>query len=72
MVNHPNRSKVVTYQAPGSNDRIALTNPQARRLRAAGRWPKNSRGVEYCDVYQGLTVGSPTYSDEELSALYGV
>jgi hypothetical protein len=56
MTNHPNRTKVITWQAPNGQT-IDLTRSQERQLRRAGVWPRNSRGEEYCTVSHGLHVG---------------
>lgn len=48
--------RVVTYQAPGSTNRITVCPSCEERLLKEG-WPKDPRGVEYCEVYKGLTPG---------------
>lgn len=68
MTNHPNRSKVITYSAPSGGE-ISLTRSQAKRLTAAGRWPRNARGEEYCQVSHGLHTGDVSYTDAEIEAL---
>lgn len=64
--------KVITYQAPGAGTTIDLTARQAKQLRAVDAWPRAWNGAEYCQVQHGLHVGTPTYSDDEITALYCV
>lgn len=45
--------KVVTWGAPGGG-KLNITPRQEARLRALCRWPKDHRGVEYCQVVHGL------------------
>ena len=60
--------KVITYQAP-SGGTIDLTRAQVARLERAGKWPRNSRGEEYCTVSHGLHAGEPSMTDEQIAAL---
>ena len=59
--------KVVTYQAP-NGETIDLSQSQAAMLERAQKWPRNSRGEEYCSVSHGLHEGEPTYADAQLRA----
>ena len=63
--------KVVTYQAP-NGETIDLSQSQAAMLERAQKWPRNSRGEEYCSVSHGLHEGEPTYSDAQLRAEVGI
>ena len=59
--------KVITYQAPNGS-KIDVTDKQAKMMEAAGVWPKNNRGEDYCQVSQGLHAGEPTYNDEQIQS----
>lgn len=63
--------KVVTFQAP-NGETIDLTSAQVQMLERAQKWPRNSRGEEYCSVSHGLHEGPPTYSDAQLRAEVGI
>ena len=63
--------KVITYQAP-NGETIDLSTGQVEMLERAQKWPRNSRGEEYCSVSHGLHEGEPTYSDAELRAEVGI
>ena len=63
--------KVVTYQAP-NGETIDLSQSQAAMLERAQKWPRNSRGEEYCSVSHGAHAGVPTYSDAQLRAEVGI
>ena len=52
--------KVITYQAP-NGETIDLTSAQVEMLERAQKWPRNSRGEEYCSVSHGVHAGTPTY-----------
>lgn len=54
------KTKVITYSTP-SGDRCNLTPRQVKALEAAGRWPKDSKGNEFCQVSHGLHFGYPTW-----------
>lgn len=54
---------VISYQAPHGGPHINLTEWQIAQFRAAGFWPKNPIGQEYCNVHRGLHWGMPTWSD---------
>jgi hypothetical protein len=60
--------KVVTWQSP-NEWRISVTPKQERLADAAGVWPRDPKGAEYCQVYYGLHYGTPTYTDEEWAEL---
>ena len=45
--------KVVTYQA-SNGETIDMTPAAEQAWKRAGKWPKNSRGEEYCCVSHGL------------------
>ena len=57
--------KVITYQAP-NGETIDLSTGQVEMLERAQKWPRNSRGEEYCSVSHGAHAGVPTYSDAQL------
>lgn len=57
--------KVITYQAPNGS-KIDVTVKQAKAMEAAGVWPKNHRGEDYCQVSHGSHAGEPTYTDEQI------
>ena len=63
--------KVVTYQAP-NGETIDLSQAQVAMLERGGKWPRTSRGEEYCSVSHGLHEGEPTYSDAQLRAEVGI
>ena len=63
--------KVITYQAP-NGETIDLSLAQVDMLERGGKWPRNSRGEEYCSVSHGLHEETPTYSDAELRAEVGI
>lgn len=63
--------KVVTYQAP-NGETIDLSQAQVAMLERGLKWPRNSRGEEFCSVSCGLHAGSPTYSDAQLRAEVGI
>lgn len=63
--------KVITYQAP-NGETIDLSQPQVEMLERAQKWPRNSRGEEYCSVSHGLHRGAPTYSDAQLRIEVGI
>ena len=63
--------KVITYQAP-NGETIDLSLAQVDMLERGGKWPRNSRGEEFCSVSCGLHAGSPTYSDAQLRAEVGI
>jgi hypothetical protein len=48
--------KVVTYQAP-NGETLNITSGAEAIMLAAGYWPKNSRGEEFCKVSRGLHFG---------------
>jgi len=54
MTSTTNGANVVTYQAPGSNKTIDVCPKCAARMKAAGVWPHDHNGREYCQVQQGL------------------
>jgi hypothetical protein len=62
------KKQVVTWQSP-NEWRISVTPKQERLADAAGVWPRDSKGAEYCQVYYGLHYGTPTYTDEEWAEL---
>lgn len=64
-------TKVITYQTPEGLS-INLTPKQVAVLEAAGKWPKDSKGREYCNVGFGLHVGTPTCDTDLLSDLLDV
>lgn len=53
MTIHQNRDKVVTWQSP-NGETINLTRDEEKQYLAAGTWPRDSRGEEYCTVSHGL------------------
>lgn len=59
---------VITYKSPNGG-LIDLTPMQIDRLTAAGVWPRDSRGMEFCEVSHGLRQGTPTYTDEQVADL---
>lgn len=63
--------KVITYQAP-NGETIDLSQPQVEMLERAQKWPRNSRGEEYCSVSHGLHRGAPAYSDAQLRIEVGI
>ena len=63
--------KVITYQAP-NGETIDLTSAQVEMLERAQKWPRNSRGEEYCSVSHGLHEELPTYSDAQLRIEVGI
>ena len=63
--------KVVTYQAP-NGETIDLSQAQVAMLERGGKWPRTSRGEEFCSVSHGLHEGEPTYSDAQLRAEVGI
>jgi hypothetical protein len=58
--------QVVTYQT-SRDQRMDICPECAERLRAAGQWPRNSFGEEFCTVYRGLHASSwcDVHSNEE-------
>ncbi len=64
-------SKVITWQAPGGAE-IDVTPAQETMLTAAGKWPRDQSGQEYCTVSRGLHQGEPTFTDAELRADVGM
>ena len=62
------KQQVVTWQSP-HGDKIRVTPKQERLADAAGVWPRDSRGEEYCQVYFGLHYDTPTYTDAEWAEL---
>lgn len=54
--------KVITYQSPRGGT-INVTPRQEAAYRAAGTWPRDRFGEEYCSVSHGLHVGQPTFPD---------
>ena len=63
--------KVITYQAP-NGETIDLTSAQVEMLERAQKWPRNSRGEEYCSVSHGLHEGTPSHSDAQLRIEVGI
>ena len=63
--------KVITYQTP-NGETIDLSGSQVDMLERAQKWPRNSRGEEYCSVSHGLHEGLPTYSDAQLRIEVGI
>ena len=63
--------KVVTFQSP-NGETIDLSQAQSAMLERAQKWPRNSRGEEYCSVSHGLHEGIPTHSDAQLRAEVGI
>ena len=63
--------RVVTYQAP-NGETIDLSQAQVAMLERGGKWPRTSRGEEFCSVSCGLHAGQPTYSDAQLRAEAGM
>lgn len=60
--------KVVTYSSPTHRTmHVRLTKRQASQLRKAGLWPKDHVGIDYCQVYRGLSDGEPTWSNEQIA-----
>lgn len=57
------KTYVITYSTPGGRDRINLTPPQVEQLKAEGRWPKNDRGEEYCQISHGKHYGEMSFPD---------
>jgi hypothetical protein len=55
-------SKVITWQS-ANGETIAICPTCQATLEAAGQWPKDSRGGEYCRVSHGLHRGSCEYQD---------
>jgi hypothetical protein len=64
-------SKVITWQSP-SGATIDVTPAQEAMLQAAGVWPRDESGGEYCSVSHGLHHGEPTFTDAELRADVGI
>lgn len=56
---------VITYSTPGGAEKINLTPAQVTALTAAGKWPRNHRGEEYCQVSHGRHSGTPDYDTIE-------
>ena len=54
--------KVITYTSP-RGEKINLTREQARWLTKLSEWPRDSKGVEFCWIYEPEHEGEPTYSD---------
>ena len=70
MTNHPNRSRVVTYQTSCISDpHLDIAPAQERRMTSAGVWPKGRYGNAYTSVYHGLHTGRPTLSAVEIDRL---
>ena len=63
--------KVVTFQAP-NGETIDLSGSQVAMLEREQKWPRNSRGEEFCSVSRGLHEGTPTYSDAQLRIEVGI
>lgn len=63
--------RVVTYQAP-NGETIDLSQAQVAMLEREQKWPRNSRGEEFCSVSWGLHAGSATYSDAQLRIEVGI
>lgn len=59
--------RVITYQAPNGAT-INLTPEQIADL-AAGEWPRNSPGEEFCTVAHGEQEGIPSYRTGEFLQL---
>lgn len=47
---------VVTWQSP-DGAKINISDRQEKALRAQGRWPRDGKGREYCQVYHGRHMG---------------
>jgi len=62
------KTKVITYQNDNGQT-VNLTLKQIEILEDAGKWPKDSRGREYCQVSHGLHYGAPTCDTDILSDL---
>jgi hypothetical protein len=58
--------KVVTWQSP-SGRTIHICPACERKLQAAGDWPKDRIGQEYCQVSHGLHEGVCNLCDSEVS-----
>ena len=54
--------KVITYVSP-RGEKINLSKDQARWLTKLGEWPRDSKGVEFCWIYEPEHEGEPTFSD---------
>ena len=63
--------KVIPYQAP-NGETIDLSQAQVAMLERGGKWPRTSRGEEFCSVSCGLHAGQPTYSDAQLRVEVGI
>ena len=50
------RKDVISYNAPGS-ERINICRNCEKTLKAMRDWPRDHRGVEYCQVSYGLHEG---------------
>ena len=50
------RKEVVSYNAPGS-DQINICRDCEKTLKNTQDWPRDHRGVEYCQVSHGLHAG---------------
>ena len=59
------RKKVVTWGSPRGN-RTRICQDCEARFRAAGEWPKDQYGEEYCKIYMGLTPGVCHYCEPEV------
>ena len=63
--------KVITYQTP-NGETIDLSGSQVDMLEREQKWPRNSRGEQYCSVSHGLHEGTPTYTDAQLRIEVGI
>ena len=52
--------QTVIYASPRGG-RISICTACERRLRAAGEWPKDRHGEEYCQVHRGRAPGHCDY-----------
>ena len=60
--------KVITWQAP-SGEKIEVTKAQEKIAREMGKWPRTTRGEEYCTVSHGLHRGTPTFNIDDWAGL---
>jgi hypothetical protein len=59
---------VITWQSPSGHD-IDITIGQERELDAAGIWPRDDTGQEYCTVSHGLHNGEPSLTGDQIKEL---
>lgn len=63
-------TNVITYSA-SNGERINLTPAEIEAHEAAGTWPRNSVGEEYCQVHHGLHYGWPSSAFDEQDEVWG-